>query len=500
MTGVATDRALQRLARPLRLARRRRAGSRSALGAAALAPRCRRPGRSGSGWIDGAVLGAGRVARRRSWRSAWWRGSPGDAIGALSHWRVARRLEELGAWRRGTLTALLDQPARGTSDALLALADAAQAERGRAPRRRGGRAARAAGPRRSASRVSACSLVGLRRVRVGRAGCAGAAAALWHPARAWERLWRRCGSRADRERGGPGRLGRRSELEAIGRRTATLWLRAPGEEWQPRGVRLDSLGQATVSSGPLEQRLFARVTSGSRASDTRAGAGAAAGVPRAAHRHRALSRLPRSRGRAGADRRRHAAAARRHPARDPGRGHGAAVARAAWETGPAKRAADGERRARSRGSFVPPASGEYRLALATRERRAAGRRHGPPAGPRRGRQRAGGRDPGARRRHPGAAEPQVPLVVDVRDDHGITAVAVVSRRISRLGTVGLGRARDARRSRPARPTAPSSPTRSTSTAAGCCPATRSATSPSPRTTRRSGRAAARASSCSGCRR
>ena len=43
-------------------------------------------------------------------------------------------------------------------------------------------------------------------------------------------------------------------VEALGRRTATLWLRAPGEPWHPVGVRLDSVGHAVVSSGPLDER------------------------------------------------------------------------------------------------------------------------------------------------------------------------------------------------------------------------------------------------------
>ena len=47
---------------------------------------------------------------------------------ALSVGRMARRLEEMGAWRRGALTALLDAAAPGTSGSLLELADQVQAE------------------------------------------------------------------------------------------------------------------------------------------------------------------------------------------------------------------------------------------------------------------------------------------------------------------------------------------------------------------------------------
>ena len=45
----------------------------------------------------------------------------------LSPAGVAGRLEEIGAWRRGTLTALLDTSAAGTSEALFGVADRAQA-------------------------------------------------------------------------------------------------------------------------------------------------------------------------------------------------------------------------------------------------------------------------------------------------------------------------------------------------------------------------------------
>ena len=95
----------------------------------------------------------------------------------------------------------------------------------------------------------------------------GVAAALWHPHRAWEATVAPVRIRAAQnlvDRGQPVEL----HLEALGRKTAMLWLRAPGEAWKPRGVRLDSLGRATVSSGPLQSDMYARLTSGGRSSDT----------------------------------------------------------------------------------------------------------------------------------------------------------------------------------------------------------------------------------------
>src|ERR671916_150854 len=124
MTAVATHGALQRLAGPLRTW-------------------------SGAGWFAfglgpaAVLLGGWAWAVRLGWLSApYWvllawsmalaalavvawvpRGGPAP----LSTRRVARQLEELGGWRRGALTSLLDTAAAGTSGALLQQADQAQA-------------------------------------------------------------------------------------------------------------------------------------------------------------------------------------------------------------------------------------------------------------------------------------------------------------------------------------------------------------------------------------
>src|SRR4029453_16462462 len=75
---------------------------------------------AGPGWVLLAWAGSIVTALVVAWL-AW------DALRGLTHARLAHRLEELGAWRPGTLTPLLDQPAPGTSASLLAQADAAQA-------------------------------------------------------------------------------------------------------------------------------------------------------------------------------------------------------------------------------------------------------------------------------------------------------------------------------------------------------------------------------------
>ena len=143
MTAPATQAALQRLAHPLR-------------------------SRSQAGWVAFALgsvallLGAVAWTVRLGWLRApyWVLLAWGLALLALAGvaylgWasrtrlstpRLARSLEDLGEWRRGTLTALLDGAAGGTSSALLDLADQAHA---REVEQRGsgrGRADRPAGP------------------------------------------------------------------------------------------------------------------------------------------------------------------------------------------------------------------------------------------------------------------------------------------------------------------------------------------------------------------
>ena len=141
----------------------------------------------------------------------------------------------------GSLTALLDRSAAGTSDALLALADRTQADD--VARRGIAAAAPLARPVRSWGwRAWPCWWLGA--AAFGSAGPVdGPAAALWHPRRAWEATVAPVRIRATEE-WSTGATPRRLELEAFGRRTATLWIRAPGEAWRPRAVRLDSLGRA----------------------------------------------------------------------------------------------------------------------------------------------------------------------------------------------------------------------------------------------------------------
>ena len=425
MTTPATELALRRLARPLRA--RAAAGwvgltvggGALLLGAAAWAV--------GLGWLEApywvlvAWCGVAALLAGATW-VAW------SARRPLSAGGIAGRLEELGAWRRGALTTLLDRSAAGTSEALLALADRVQAED---VARRGPAAAEPL-----ARPVRALALVGLGVllagvVAFGSAGPVhGPAAALWHPGRAWAATVAPVRLRATRnmvDRGDSTEL----VLEALGRRSATLWLRAPGEAWRPRAVHLDSLGRATLTTGALRSDLFARLASGSRSSDTvvvRVRLPAFLGTLSVTAHYPTYLGLEAEPVPTGGDTLLLPAGTRLET-----RGEAtAALASAAW--------ADGTRTAtlqvdagRFSGSFVPRVSGEYRLALAT-----AGRvpltsdtvklpiRLVADSAP-----RVEIAVPGADTVAPTSL--QLPLVLDARDDHGITHVAIESRRISRLG-------------------------------------------------------------------
>ncbi len=60
----------------------------------------------------------------------------------------------------------------------------------------------------------------------------------------------------------------RVTITSVGRRAAQLWLREPGEPWDARVVQLDSAGRSLTVIGPLDSDRFIRATSGGRSSDT----------------------------------------------------------------------------------------------------------------------------------------------------------------------------------------------------------------------------------------
>ena len=431
MTGPATQVALQRLGRPLR--------SRNGAGWAALAV-----------GAVAALLGAWAWSVRLGWFSApyWVLLAWGMALvglagiiylawvaqASLSTARLAGRLEELGAWRRGTLTALLDTPAAGTSGALLDLADRAQADE---VTRRGPAAVEpiARPVRLIAGAGLVCLLLGA--AAFTSAGpVSGAAAALWHPHRAWEATVAPVRLRAAQslvDRGQPVEL----HLEALGRKTATLYLRAPGESWKVRGVRLDSLGQATITTPPLQSDLYARLTSGGRSSDTvavRVRLPAFLGTLNVIARYPAYLGLESEPVPTGGDTLILPAGTRLET-----RGEATApLASAAWLSG-SKADSLSVTETGFSGTLVPRRSGEYRLSLVTIT-------GAPLAGDsvRLPVRLVPDSAPGVEIPVPGAdtlapLSLQLPLIIDARDDHSVTAVTLESRRISRLGLIDSAR-------------------------------------------------------------
>jgi hypothetical protein len=398
----------------------------------------------------GLLLGAAAWIFRLGWftdpywvLAAWAAALLGLAVVCYLGWkdyrglaapRLARHLEELGAWRRGTLTALLDTTAPGTSGALLELADRAQADdieiRGSSaiePIARPGGVLAAGGV--------ICLLIGT--LAFTSAGpIRGTASALWHPRRSWEATIAPVRLRAARElvdRGQTVEL----HLEARGRKTATLWLRSPGETWKARGVRLDSAGHAVVSTAPLTSDLFARLTSGSRSSDTvavRVRLPVFLGSLTVTAKYPGYLGLESEPVPTGGDTLILPAGTRLET-----RGEVTApLLSAAWISAGASESLE-VAAARFEGTFTPPRSGEYHLALTTKSgARVAGDSVRLPV--RIVLDSAPSVDipvPGTDTIAPLSLK--LPLVVDVRDDHSITEVVVVSRRISRLGLVDSAR-------------------------------------------------------------
>ncbi len=346
----------------------------------------------------------------------------------LTNQWTARRLEELGDWRSGAIGSLLDDPASGTSAALLEAADRAVAEEVRTR----GAAALSPESRRLRTRLARGGLFSALGLAVFfTAGPVhGPAAALWYPARAWEATLAPVSIRAESaavDRGDSVRL----FLRATGRKVATLWTRGPGESWQPQQVRLDSIGAATSVVGPLRTDLFARITSGGRGSDTIV---VNVRIPAflgtltvTAHYPRYLNLEDEPMPVAGDT--------LLLPAGTMLETQGtatAALSRGAWVSDRARAELEIDD-TRFGGRFTPAVSGNYRLDLLTRAGASlAGDsvrlpiRIVPDRGP-----RVEVPVPGADTIAPLSL--RLPLVIEVQDDHGVTGVEVESRRISRLG-------------------------------------------------------------------
>ena len=265
---------------------------------------------------------------------------------------------------------------------------------------------------------------------------AGRAAAFWHPlraiadARAPVRL---AVDRATVRRGDSITV----TVDVPAATRATLWTRGPGEPWRPAPLALDSLGHVTRRIGPLESDLYLRASSGSRRSVERRVSVALSAFLADLE---LTARYPEYLGRPdeplvpGPD-------VVAIPEGTLILTSGAAsvpLVAAAWRRGgdkPARLAVD-ETRFSGRLAAAPSASGTWLLQLATAD--------GTPLE---------GDMPGLRLRVVPDSAPVVtvpvpgrdttlplslrqPLVIDARDDHGLTRLEVVSWRVSRTGKVG----------------------------------------------------------------
>lgn len=379
------------------------------------------------GWVDAPwwVLAAWSLALP-TLAGMLWRARRRDRVFADEP--IARHLEATGTWRRGALTSLLEPAASGTSGPLHQAADQALAGE-LASRGRGAVEPLARRVRREAVAGGFCLGAGL--IAFAAAGPGSSPAdALWHPARAWELTT------------SPVRLGAADTivdrgasatflLDAPGRHEATLWLRAPGEEWRSQPVELDSAGRAAVAIGPLATEIFARAESGRRESATiavRVRVPAFLGGVEVTAHYPAYLGLESEPVPTSGDSLVLPAGTRLEV-----RGEATSrLAAAAWvgDRGPVPLDVDGRTFG---GRFTPRASGAYRLDLAAADGSPlAGEpvvlpiRIVPDVAP-----AVEIPVPGADTLAP--LDLRVPLVIDAQDDYGLASVIIESRRISRLG-------------------------------------------------------------------
>ncbi|HEX3928599.1 MAG TPA: hypothetical protein VHW65_11450, partial [Gemmatimonadales bacterium] len=227
-----------------------------ALGLVALAAWLARAGVAGPAWVLALwllvllALVAGVVLARR-------------AIGRFRPRDLGAVLEATGAWRRGALTTVLDPVVGGTSTALH---DAAVVARATEVNERAAEAlASVVGQQRTIVRRAAFVALGALILLVAARPSVGRATVLWQPLDAWNALTapvRLVARQAAVARGQSATL----DVTAFGYRTATLYTRAPGEQWHTTEVRLDDAGRAVITTQPLSAELVARVDAGGRRS------------------------------------------------------------------------------------------------------------------------------------------------------------------------------------------------------------------------------------------
>ncbi len=377
------------------------------------------------------------ILRDGAWVLLAWLGALGLAAAVLQAARrhapalgragLASRLEGAGAARRGQLAGLLAAPAAGTSAELLAHADAVEADRLAAS------APAALQPlrrqlRRAAVRGAAVLGAGVLLLGASRPLSA-PANRLFDPARTWAAITAPIELEASArvvDRGGSVRF----TVRAPGAGSVEVRHRAPGETWSLLTLEPEA-GEATFTLGPLDSDVYAVASRGGRASDT---VHVTVRVPAFLGSLTVTAHYPAYLGLEpeplplGAD-------SLVLPAGTRLETRGSAtldLAEAAWVAG-TRRHELAARGAGFEGAFVPAAAGSYRLELRTRS-------GAPIAGDTARLHLALLRDnaPTTEIPVPGAdtiapASLRLALVVDARDDYGLSAVRLVSRRVTGLG-------------------------------------------------------------------
>ncbi len=346
---------------------------------------------------------------------------------------VGRLVEAASGARPGSVVGVVGAApaARGASPDLLAAADvgAARVVERAAPAVNGllGRTTR-----RRLAAGTAAALAGAA-LFVASAPASGRAAVFWHPLRAWRDSHAPVRLAVDR------RVVRRGDTVTVtvavpGATRAILWTRGPGEPWRAATLGLGPDGRAARRLGPLEADLYLRAASGGRSSRELK---VEVALPAFLADLSITARFPAYLARAdepllaGPDTVLLPAGTELLTAATAS----VALGEAAWRSGErvARLRVDG---ARLEGRFTPAASGTWRLAASAAD--------GAPLE---------GAPPELHLALVPDSAPVValavpagdttlplslrqPLVVDVRDDHGITRIAVVSWRVSRTGRVG----------------------------------------------------------------
>lgn len=218
----------------------------------------------------GVALSPGLVAVWGAWTAVvgavggavWWLGR--TRRGTTPH-RVARLVERAGGARRGSIESLVTPfgEDRRASAELVALADRA-GERSVDDASDAARRLLAGDTRRQLTIGVVAAVVGAGGLAAAGHGRQGAAA-FWHPIGAWRDARAPVRIAVDRERV------RRGDsvgvtLHVPGSTHALLWTRAPGASWRAEAVALDTGGRARRALGPLDADLFLRATSGGRRS------------------------------------------------------------------------------------------------------------------------------------------------------------------------------------------------------------------------------------------